>query len=515
MQELVEQLLALLRGMWQRRWIGLGVAWMTAIIGAIVIFRLPDKYEASARVYVDTQSLLQPLMAGMAVTPDASQQVAILSRLLLSRPNVEKIIRKSDLDTSAGRSAGDLVDETLGALSITRAGGDNLYTIAFRYPDPRKARDVVQAGLSTFIEQSLGRTRSGTDSARKFVDDQIKDYEGKLRESEARMQAFRLKYLGLLGTNGRDYVSQMGGLTEQIKDTRIELRVAEQTRDGIKKQFDEQIQRGPAAGPKRPVNIAVPELDSRINEQKRQLDELLRKYTDQHPDVVGTKRLLAQLEEDRKREIEARSKAAENDPANPLSGDPVAQQLKVALNDAEANLTATRARLAEYESRYNQLRASAETLPKIDMEMTQLNRDYDIQKRQYESLVSRRETASLTGKLEDAGVAEFRIIDPPRVTPNPVAPNRLLLLGGLVLVSLIAGLATSWLVSQTRPTFHDGRALRDVAQRPLLGMVSMLPTHSLRAVRRRAALLFAGGVSGLIASYGAAFAFLFLITRGS
>src|SRR6266700_3876678 len=86
MQELVEQLLALARGMWQRRWIGLGVAWLVAIIGAIIIFRLPDKYEASARVYVDTQSLLQPLMAGMAMTPDAGQQVAILSRILLTRP---------------------------------------------------------------------------------------------------------------------------------------------------------------------------------------------------------------------------------------------------------------------------------------------------------------------------------------------------------------------------------------------------------------------------------------------
>src|SRR5881227_3197601 len=110
MQELVEQLLALARGMWQRRWIGLGVAWATAIIGAIIVFRLPDKYEASARVYVDTQSMLQPLMAGMAMTPDAGQQVAILRRILLSRPNLEKIIRKSDLDTSAGRNAADLVD---------------------------------------------------------------------------------------------------------------------------------------------------------------------------------------------------------------------------------------------------------------------------------------------------------------------------------------------------------------------------------------------------------------------
>ena len=231
--------------------------------------------------------------------------------------------------------------------------------------------------------------------------------------------------------------------------------------------------------------------------------------------MVSTKRLLAQLEEDRQHEIEVRSKAAENDPGNPVSGDPVLQQLKVALNDADANLTTVRARLGEYEARYNQLRSSAETLPKIDMEVTQLNRDYEMQKRQYESLVARRETASLTGKLEDAGVAEFRIIDPPRVTPNPVAPNRLLLLGAVVAVSLLAGLATSWLVSQVRPTFHDGRSLRDVAQRPLLGMVSSLPTHGLRVMRRRAALLFAGGVSGLVVSYSAAFAFLLLITRGS
>ncbi len=516
MQEVVEQLLALLRGMWQRRWIGLGVAWVTAIIGAIIVFRLPDKYEASARVYVDTQSMLQPLMAGMAVTPDAGQQVAILSRILLTRPNLEKIIRKSDLDTSAGRNAADLVDETSGSLAISRAGsGDNLYTIAFRYPDGRKARDVVQAALSTFIEQSLGRTRSGTDNARKFLDDQIKDYEGKLRESEARLQGFKLKYMGLLGTSGQSYFSQMTTITEQIKDARVELRVAEQTRDGIRKQLEEQTQRGPATTSRRIAAVSVPELDNRINEQKRQLDELLRKYTDQHPDVVSTKRLLIQLLEDRKREIEVRSKVAESDTGSPLSGDPVAQQLKVALNDAEANLTTVRARLGEYEARYNQLRSSAETLPKIDMELTQLDRDYGVQKRQYESLVARRETASLTGKLEDAGVAEFRIIDPPRVTPNPVAPNRLLLLGVLVAVSLFAGLATSWLVSQARPTFRDGRTLREVAERPLLGMISMLPTHSLRVMRRRAALLFAGGVSGLVASYGAAFAFLLLTTSGS
>src|SRR5947207_4673629 len=229
MQELVEQLLAILSGMWQRRWIGLGIAWAVAIVGAILVFGLPDKYEASARVYVDTQSLRQPLMAGMAVSPDAAQQVAILSRILLTRPNLEKIIRKADLDTSAGRSAGDMVDEILGSLTINRAGGDNVYAIAFRYPDGRKARDVVQSALSTFIEQSLGQTRVGTDSARKFLDEQIRDYENRLRDSEARMQAFRLKYMGYLGNSSQTYLGQMGTLTEQMNDARIELRVAEQT----------------------------------------------------------------------------------------------------------------------------------------------------------------------------------------------------------------------------------------------------------------------------------------------
>ncbi len=514
MQELVEQLLGYARGIWHRRWIGLAVAWTVAIVGALIVFRLPDRYEASARVYVDTQNLLRPLMAGMAVNVDPTQQVSILSRTLLSRPNIEKIIRKSDLDTAAGVKADALIDDTLGSLKIARATGDNLYTISFRYTDGKKARDVVQAALSTFIEQSLGENRTGADSARKFLDEQIKDYEKKLQEAEARVQGFKLKYMGLIGTSGQGYLAQMGTLGDQAKEARIELRVAEQTREGIKRQLEDQTASGGQAVPESPVVASTPELDARIDSLKRQLDELLRKYTEQHPDVVSTRRLLAELEQERNRELEARRKAAASRPGAVQSGDPVTQQLKVALNEAEANVTTLRARLSEYESRINQLRAAAETLPKVDAEFASLNRDYDIQKRQYESLVSRRETADISTKLEDAGVAEFRIIDPPRITPNPVAPNRLLLLAGLLGVSLAAGVAMSFLVSQVRPTFHDGRDLRDVIQRPLLGMVSILPSPALRRKRMRAAFAFTGGVGGLFALNGVALLYTYLTTRG-
>ena len=510
MQQLIQQLVTYLRGMWQRRWIGLAVAWTAALIGAIVVFRLPDQFEASARVYVDTQSMLRPLMSGMTVMPDAGQQTAILSRTLLSRPNVEKIIRKSDLDTSARATAESLVDNTAKELKISRSFGDNLYTIAFRYTDGKKARDVVQAALSIFIEQSLGESRTGGDSARKFLEEQIKDYDQRLREAESRQQAFRLKYMGLLSSTGKDFVSQMSTVGDQIKDTRIELRVAEQTAVDIQHRLEEEVLVKPGARVVNSAPISVPEIDGRIESLKRHIDESLRNYTEQHPDVLGSRRMLARLEEERKIEVELRRKAAAARPDAPFVGNPIAQQLKVALNEASANVATIKARLAEYDARYAQLKANAESLPQIDTEMAQLNRDYEMQKNQYASLVLKRETVALTSKLEDAGVAEFRIIDPPRVTPNPVAPNRLVLLWGLVAASLAAGFATSFGVSQVRPTFHDGRVLREIAGRPLLGMVSMIAGPELRTKRRRAALLFAGGMGGLMASYAVAFAITLL-----
>src|SRR6185369_7477808 len=130
-----------------------------------------------------------------------------------------------------------------------------------------------------------------------------------------------------------------------------------------------------------------PELDGRIETLRREIDDLLRNYTEQHPDVVSKRKLLAKLEEERDAEVANRRKAAAERPETAPTGDPVAEQLRVALNESEANVTTTRARLSEFEARYAQLKQAAETLPKIDTEWTQLNRDYEIQKKQYENLV--------------------------------------------------------------------------------------------------------------------------------
>src|SRR5438093_10302009 len=172
MNEIYRELLTYLRSMWHRRWIGLGVAWLATMIGVGIVYRIPERFEATARVYVDTESLLRPLLAGLAIQPNLDQQVALMSRTLISRPNVENLVRMADLDLHSTSSADreDLVDLIMKTIRLEGGGSTNLYTISYRDTDPNQAKKVVQSLLTIFVESSLGNKRQDTQTAVKFLD---------------------------------------------------------------------------------------------------------------------------------------------------------------------------------------------------------------------------------------------------------------------------------------------------------------------------------------------------------
>jgi uncharacterized protein involved in exopolysaccharide biosynthesis len=134
MEEVIQQVLTALRGMWRRRWIGLAVAWVVAVVGAVVLMRIPDRYEASARVFVDTQTVLKPLMTGLAIQPNVDQQISMLARTLIARPNIEKIIRSSDLDVTVNTQIDKdkLVDKLISRIKFIGSGRENIYSITYR-----------------------------------------------------------------------------------------------------------------------------------------------------------------------------------------------------------------------------------------------------------------------------------------------------------------------------------------------------------------------------------------------
>jgi polysaccharide chain length determinant protein (PEP-CTERM system associated) len=514
MDELVKQLMGFARGMWKFRWPAVALAWVVAIAGVIGVFRIPDQYEASARIYVDTQSILKPLMAGLTVQPNVEQQVAMLSRTLLSRPNLERLVRMADLDlgVSSPLQQEALITDLGKAIQIRNTGRDNLYTLAIRDNDQEKAKRIVQSLTSIFVESSLGASRKDTDSARSFLDEQIRRYEIALEEAEARLKAFRLRNIETQSADGRDAASRVSEANTQFETARLQLREAENARDAIKQQLA--IERGQAGNTvlqslmmESSINISTPELDARIGALKANLDALLQRYTDQHPDVITTRRLIGDLEQQKETEMaEQRRVAMAQASAAGSSGvsmSPAAQELNRMLASAEVQVATLRTRVNEFGSRLQQAREGLRTAPALEAEAAQLNRDYTINKKNYEDLVSRRQAAIMSGELEVAsGVADFRLIDPPRVSPKPVAPNRLGLLPLALIAGLGAGLGLAFLLSQLRPAFYDPTELRAKTGVPLLGVVSMRIDPVTRKKERNSLWRFAGVTGGLVGLFG-------------
>jgi polysaccharide chain length determinant protein (PEP-CTERM system associated) len=178
MDELISQIKTAARGIWQHRWLGLIVAWVVTGMGTFIVLSVPDKYEATARIFVDTQTILKPLMSGLAVQPNVDQQVVMLSRTLISRPNVDRLIRMADLDlkVQSAEEREALIDSLIKQLQIRTVGRDNLYVLSYRDTHPEMARKVVQSLVSIFVESSLGDARKDSSTARKFIDEQIKSW---------------------------------------------------------------------------------------------------------------------------------------------------------------------------------------------------------------------------------------------------------------------------------------------------------------------------------------------------
>ncbi len=509
MHDLANQLLSHLKATWRYRWYAVVFAWVVAIGGWIVVAQMPNRYEASARVYVDTQSVLRPLLAGVAVQPNVNQMVTMMSRTLISRPNLDKVIRMADMDIKL-KTPDDreqMIDRLAKDLTIRSAGSENLYTIAFSDKNPQEAKRVVQSLLTLFVEGSLGNKRKDSDSAQRFINEQLKTYNEKLVAAENAVTEFKRRHMGLMGGEAGNYYARLVAAQTALSQATLELREAEKSRDAIKGQLtgDAPVLLGEEGAP----DVATPEIDDRIKELQKQLDSLRLRYTEEHPDIIAVSRMIDQLKEQKQREIKLKKPSL----ARTQAQNPVFQQLSVSLAEAEANVASMKARVSEYEKRYNSLKAAANAIPQIDAEYTQLTRDYQVTKKNYEDLLARRESAQITGDMEaNTSVMDFRVIDPPQVPPLPSAPNRPLLMSLVMLVALVGGAGFAFLISQIWPTFNDERKLREVSGLPVFGTVVMAWTEAQLAKRKKGLVALLLSFLSLLSAYVAIMAMLMLTT---
>ncbi|KFC66145.1 XrtA system polysaccharide chain length determinant [Massilia sp. LC238] len=498
MADITAAILNFLKAIGKYRWHAVFITWAVAIVGWVVVLKLPNQYETSARVYVDTQSILKPLLSGMTTLPNLDQQVLYMRRTLISRPNVERVMRMVDLDVKAknAKEHDEIVEELMEKIKIAGTERDDIYTISYTAPDPKLGKDVVQSLLTIFVEGSFGGKKQDSEKAVQFIDDQIRNYEEKLAAAENSLKEFKIRNLGMLPSEGGDFGSRMMAASEALNSARLELAEAEQARNAIRRRIAGEAAPGEAA----PIPITDPELESRIAAVTKTLDGLRTQYTEAHPDIIANARLLDQLVA-RKQEL-AKNRKPSADPGAGYS--PMLQQMNVALSEAEARVAALQARVSEHSARVARLRAQSSQAPEIEAQLAQLNRDYAVNRENYQQLVQRRESAKLSGDLSSAtDMLTFRVIDPPTAPLLPSGPNRLRLFSLVFVGALVAGLASAFLMSQLRPTFLSQAALREVTGLPILGSISMNWTEQQTVRRKRRLVALGAAVAVLLAIYGA------------
>ncbi len=503
MAELTTLIITFLKALGKYRWYAVVVSWTVALIGWAVVYARPNDYQASARVYVDTQSLLKPLMAGMTTLPNIEQQVAFMRRSLISRPNIEKVMRAVDLDVRSGtvKEHEAKVDQMIAAIKIIGTERDDIYTITYNNPDPKLGKDVVQSLLQLFVEGSVGGKKGDSEKAVQFIDEQIKVYEEKLSAAENALKDFKLKHMSLLPRAGADYTGKLTDVNDQLNQARLELAEAEQARNAIRRQMGLSAEAGTASA--KPIEVPAvvdPDLESRLQAVNKNLDQLRMQFTEAHPDIVAAKRLQAQLEEKRREAVRNYKPSA--DPGAGYS--PMLQQMSVALSTAEARVASLRARVSEFSMRAARLQSQSTAAPDVEAQLAQLNRDYAVNNANYQKLVERRESAKLSGDLSsNTDMMSFRVIDPPLAPTKPVGPNRPLLMSAVFALALGAGLGVALLMSQVRPTFLSQASLREITNLPILGSIGMNWTDAQKARHKKKRYALWASVLSLIGAYAA------------
>lgn len=480
---------------WRHRWKALILAWFVCIAGWIAVFVMPNQYMSTARMYADADAILGTLLRGIAVEGTPASQVDVLQRTLLSRPNLERVVARTDLDMriTSAQSREQLITD-LGRQVRILPQTRNLFSIEYRDHDPRVARDVVQTLLTLFVEAATGTDRRQLETARNFVAQQIAAYEAQLREAERRRADFRGRYGDILAIDGNS--SRLETARARVQELRGELADAQARRDLTRHQLDVlQSAPQPTGG-----GGGSPELA----QAEQQLRQLRLRYTDQHPDVVATRNMIAELRRGGGGGARGGPRAA--GPSPPM----LREQLTLRMVDADAQIASLDRNLRDAEADLNRMSEMARSAPEVQAEFTNLDRDYNVLRRNYEELLTRRESIQIgEAARTSSDRVKIEIIDPPTLPTIAVGPNRPLYATGVLAAGIGAGIALALLLVQVDTTFYSVNELRRLGL-PVLGAISAPPLP----VRVVPLIAFAGATALILVAYGAMLADMaYLVAR--
>ncbi len=473
--DLPQPVLRGLNGLWRRRWLVVAVAWGAALAGLLAVWLIPDKYESRAQVFVQTETILEPVLNGFTARPDYSRRVEVMRLQLLTRPNVEEIIRRAGLDKTIEANSPmerrvkmqSMVDKVAEQINI-ESPREMYFIISYKNSDPQIARAVVDAVLNMLIEQDLGASLSESEAARRRLDRQVEEYEEKLTANENAVAAFRAQH-------ARELAASQGAQRQrELKENEL-VRVSDELERTKGRVLT--LQNLMSATPR---HAAGGELDR----LKVELASLRSQYEENHPDIRGVKARIDEIEKE--------------DAA--LSANPEYVRLRSELRVAEDSVVALGAREARLKEELDALDIAAGQAPAVEAKLRQIVREYEQTQKTYEELLSRRDRLDLTRNLGAAGRGvEYQVFEWPSVSLAPSDPPRLLLIIGVCILAAGAGTGAAVVLTLLDKSYTQASELQSAFGLPVLGAISETPSENVFAMRRRDHMRLAMASAGFVA----------------
>jgi polysaccharide chain length determinant protein (PEP-CTERM system associated) len=390
-----------------------------------------------------------------------------------------------------------------------RGRGQNTFSIAFEGNNPQTAMDVVNQLASIFIEENIKARSQQTESASIFLSKQISDIEDQLIRKEAEIKNYRERNMGKLPQQLEANLRILERLQQQVSTVQTSTKAAEDRSlifqnqiEQLRKPSPTQISRTVPQEPQAIGAEILPEKapdDSVIaqwNLLKRDLNTAQSKYTQNHPDVIELRRKISNLEpavkeilekqkalnEARRKEMRARQEkpAQGRIPFEPMdSMDPATERLLTQYHEQHTAALLEAERLRGEEKKLKEeiilYQRRIEDTPKLEQELTLLNRDYDLLRTTYQSLKDKKVQSQMAENFEKKHLGgQFKILDPAVYPEKPVRPdrNRILMIGALF--GLVAGLGLAWFRESLDESFHSEEELEADLGLPLLATLPNL-----------------------------------------
>lgn len=501
MDDIVQRLMTYYAAVIRYRWYAVAVAVTVCVLGWTAIALLPYKYAATARIYVDTKTILQPLLKGVAVDRDVNQEISAMQESLLSRPNLEHVLRQTGLDTLPnaappdGKQREGLIINLRNAINVY-ADAPNIFAIDVVHRDPKIAAGIAQALVDILVESSVGLGREDMDQAGRFLDAQIVDYEAKLEQAEGRAASFKQENLAFLPSSG-SFQAGLDAAVQRERSFAAELRDAQTDLSVARAEL---VVTPPTIEPGMAADY---QSGSPLTSMRTRLAEMLTRLTEKHPDVIALRRKIEEAELTGTADAELETGAPPTISFAPFAvPNPAFATLKLRVIDKEAEVTKLQEKLRLARQEVQELESRAYQVPQVEAQMAKLNRDYAVLKSQYEQLLSRREQARVSRDRDEHDDEQFRVVDPPRVPALPKGPPRRLLLTAMLPIACAAGIGIAIALSLLRSAYVSPRQLGADFDVPVIGSISFVRTPP---VRRRNRLEVAGLVLlsiTLLTTYG-------------